>query len=155
MSAVFDFDLVDTFGFDDDNSMIFNLDSVSKNSNLITEQTNEKNANDAALDDASDSTMEGTPESLSDADGDNATFDFTSPTLTGLDEYAAYNWSDFTYTPLDQANEFYFDSSSKLTANSSASGSLKKFNNTTKRTKTKTNNKKERLEVQPNWKLSD
>lgn len=145
MSAVFDFDLVDTFGFDDDNSMIFNLDSVSKNSNLITEQTNEKNANDdAALDDASDSTMEGTPESLSDADGDNATFDFTSPTLTGLDEYAAYNWSDFTYTPLDQANEFYFDSSSKLTANPSASGSLKKFNNTTKRTKTKTNNKKKR-----------
>jgi len=142
-TSLFDFDDVTTFGFAEDNNMIFTLDNVSK--------TNSKNYDDnadidSASDNASESTIDGTtPDILSDEDGENAAFDFTSPTLSGLDEYASYNWSDFTYTPLDQPNnEFYFDSSSKL---SNTNGSSLKKLKVTKRTNTKNNTKKNKRTI--------
>ena len=147
-SVVFDFDLVDTFSFDENNNMIFNLDSNSLNT-----QSSKIAEIDGASDDASESTIDGTtPESLSEEDGADATaFDFTSPTLTGLDEYSAYNWSDFTYTPLDQsANEFYFDSNSKAGYGQNGS-SLKSLKTFSKSNRTKTNNKRKyrHLKSQP------
>ena len=147
-SVVFDFDLVDTFSFDENNNMIFNLDSNSLNT-----QSSKIAEIDGASDDASESTIDGTtPESLSEEDGADATaFDFTSPTLTGLDEYSAYNWSDFTYTPLDQsANEFYFDSNSKAGYGQNGS-SLKSLKTFSKSNRTKNNNKRKyrHLESQP------
>lgn len=142
-TSLFDFDDVTTFGFAEDNNMIFTLDNVSK--------TNSKNYDDNAdidssSDNASESTIDGTtPDILSDEDGENAAFDFTSPTLSGLDEYASYNWSDFTYTPLDQPNnEFYFDSSSKF---SNTNGSSLKKLKVTKRTNTKNNTKKNKRTI--------
>lgn len=138
-SVAFDFDLVETFSFDENNNMIFNLDPSSLNT------LSDKSAEiDAVSDDASESTIDGTTsESLSEEDGADATaFDFTSPTLNGLDEYSAYNWSDFTYTPLDQsANEFYFDSNTKAGYGQNGS-SLKSLKTFSKSNRTKTNKKR-------------
>ena len=76
-TSLFDFDDVTTFGFAEDNNMIFTLDNVSK--------TNSKNYDDnadidSASDNASESTIDGTtPDILSDEDGENASI--TSSTI--------------------------------------------------------------------------
>ena len=138
-SVAFDFDLVETFSFDENNNMIFNLDTSSLNT-----LSNKSAEIDAVSDDASESTIDGTTsESLSEEDGADATaFDFTSPTLNGLDEYSAYNWGDFTYTPLDQsANEFYFDSNTKAGHGQNGS-SLKSLKTFSKSNRSKANKKR-------------
>ena len=99
-TSLFDFDDVTTFGFAEDNNMIFTLDNVSK--------TNSKNYDDnadidSASDNASESTIDGTtPDILSDEDGENAAFEFTVPHLTKSEQ----KWYEAALAPQNAPLEF-------------------------------------------------